>query len=283
MEDSDDFPNFFGTSAAAPHASGVAALMIEAQKLKTITPDQIRGVLSAQAADMDNPRTDGFDKGFDFASGYGLVRADKSVGEVKFPNSYFNNLKLKAACTNDPSIRNWTVINPNPFEVEVHWFLPGTSQKGSLLASPGETAFSTKTIPGKNIIGNIGIIDWEDNFGFTRVDAEFSSNALCGKDAVASSNGKALEAVTKEDFLRRNTAEIYPNPATENFKLYLSLADDQPVDVEVFSQDGKYLYSNRSLQSNGLINIPASQYRSGTYIVKVKQGAFTKTFKVIKQ
>ena len=283
LEDSDDFPNFFGTSAAAPHASGVAALMIEAQKLKTITPDQIRGVLSKQAADMDNPITDGFDKGFDFASGYGLIRADKAVGEVKFPNSYFNNLKLKAACTDDPSIRNWTIHNTNPFEVEVHWFLPGTSQKGTVLAQPGETGFSTKTIPGKNIVGNVGIIDWEDNFGFTRIDAEFSSNTLCGKEAVGSSNEKALETVTKEDFLKRNTAEIYPNPATDNFKLYLSLADEQPVEVQVFSQDGKNLYNNQSLQTNGLINIPASQYKPGVYLVKVKQGAFSKTFKVIKQ
>jgi hypothetical protein len=284
-EDADSYPNFFGTSAATPHAAGVAALMIEAQKLKTITPDQIRGVMSAQAADMDNPFTDGFDKGFDFASGYGFVRADKAVGEVKFPNSYFKNLKLAAACSDHPSVtRNWTISNPNPFEVEVSWIVPGSSQQGSVLAAPGETNFSTSAnCYGQNLTSNLTIIDWEDNFGFTRVDAEFSTNAQCGKDAVATANEAGYQTVTKEDLMRKNTAEIYPNPSRENFKLFISLTDEQPAEVEVSSLDGKILYSSRIMQSNGVIDIPASGYKPGTYLVKLSQGDYGKTFKVIKQ
>jgi subtilisin family serine protease len=284
-EDADSYPNFFGTSAAAPHASGVAALMIQAQKLNTITPDQIRGILSKHVSDMDDPYTDGFDKGFDFASGYGLIKADKAVGEVNFPNQYFKNLRLKAACSDNPSaVRNWTIINPNPFEVEVHWFLTGTSQKGSILAPPGDTSFTTNTVKyGNHAAPAIAVIDWQDNFEFTRVDAEFSSDATCGKEAVAVSSGKALETYSKDDFVKKNIAEIYPNPATENFKLYLSLADDQPVDIELSSIDGKHLYSNRLMQSNGIAIIPSSAYKPGLYIVTLKQGSFTKTFKVVKQ
>ena len=37
------------------------------------------------------------------------------------------------------------------------------------------------------------------------------------------------------------------------------------------------------MQSNGVIDIPASGFKPGTYIVKLKQGDFNKTFKVIKQ
>ncbi|HEY4156120.1 MAG TPA: S8 family serine peptidase [Puia sp.] len=282
-EDADTYPNFFGTSAAAPHASGVAALMIEAQKLKTITPDQIRGILSTHTSDIDDPATSGFDKGFDFASGYGLIRADKAVGTVKFPNQYFQNLKLKAACSDNPAvIRNWTISNPNPFEVEVQWFLAGTSQRGSLLAAPGNTSFSTST-NGNYFVSNILIIDWQDNFGFTRVDAGFSSGARCGKDAVDASDGQALEAYSKEAAQQKTVAEVYPNPATDNFNLYLSLDNDQPVEIELSSLDGKRLYSSRTMKSNGVISIPASSYRPGMYIIKLKQGAFFKTFKVIKQ
>jgi uncharacterized repeat protein (TIGR01451 family) len=73
-------PNFFGTSAAAAHAAGVAALMSEANP--ALAPAQIYAVLEQGAIDMDDPGIPGFDAGFDFASGHGLIQADVSVAEV---------------------------------------------------------------------------------------------------------------------------------------------------------------------------------------------------------
>jgi subtilisin family serine protease len=69
----DGFPNFFGTSASAPHAAGVAALMLEANP--ALTPDELAAALKATALDMLAP-------GFDFDSGYGLIQADLAVEAV---------------------------------------------------------------------------------------------------------------------------------------------------------------------------------------------------------
>ena len=67
------FPGFFGTSAAAAHAAGVAALMKDL--VPTSTPDRIYGALQETAIDMDDPGTARFDTGFDFGTGHGLIQA----------------------------------------------------------------------------------------------------------------------------------------------------------------------------------------------------------------
>ncbi|SOE23669.1 Subtilase family protein [Spirosomataceae bacterium TFI 002] len=73
----DGFPNFFGTSAAAPHAAAVAALMLEAEP--SYTPANILTELRNSSTDMDDPTTPGFDIGFDYATGAGLIKADVAV------------------------------------------------------------------------------------------------------------------------------------------------------------------------------------------------------------
>lgn len=72
--DGDGIDNFFGTSAAAPHAAGIAALMLDAQS--GATPAQINSALESTALDMGAP-------GFDFESGYGLIQADTAIAALQ--------------------------------------------------------------------------------------------------------------------------------------------------------------------------------------------------------
>ncbi|MBR8828945.1 MAG: S8 family serine peptidase, partial [Gomphosphaeria aponina SAG 52.96 = DSM 107014] len=76
----DGFPNFFGTSAAAPHAAAVAALMLEAKP--NATPEEIYAALEKTALDMNDPFTAGSDPGFDNGTGYGLIQADAAIAEL---------------------------------------------------------------------------------------------------------------------------------------------------------------------------------------------------------
>ncbi|MDH3482224.1 MAG: S8 family serine peptidase, partial [Gammaproteobacteria bacterium] len=68
--DGDGFPNFGGTSAAAPHAAAVAALMLEIDP--TLTPVQIYSALADSTINM-------LSAGFDFDSGFGLIQADAAI------------------------------------------------------------------------------------------------------------------------------------------------------------------------------------------------------------
>lgn len=79
-QDADRFPNFPGTSAAAPHAAAVAALMLQANA--QLRPTDIYQALEHTALDLNDLNAPGSKVGFDAASGSGLIQADRAIARV---------------------------------------------------------------------------------------------------------------------------------------------------------------------------------------------------------
>jgi len=73
----DKYEKYSGTSMACPHVSGTVGLMISKilTEGRTYTVEGIREILQTTAEDIGP-------KGWDEASGYGVVRADKAVSEA---------------------------------------------------------------------------------------------------------------------------------------------------------------------------------------------------------
>lgn len=67
------FSQFYGTSAAAPHAAAIAALLKQA--VPTATPVQVRSALTTTALDIE-------DAGVDVLSGAGIVMADSALNAL---------------------------------------------------------------------------------------------------------------------------------------------------------------------------------------------------------
>jgi subtilisin family serine protease len=96
-----EYPNFFGTSASAPHVAAVAALML--QKNQRLTPDDIYNILRDTAEDMrlrfTNRSTPGGPvadvyliedpdpAGFDYDTGWGFVNGEAALSAVSAPQT----------------------------------------------------------------------------------------------------------------------------------------------------------------------------------------------------
>lgn len=87
--DLDGYPNFFGTSAAAPHAAAVAALLLDAKMSyysSTLTPGEIRTTLSTTAL--------GYDGYHDEIYGFGFIQADAALMNFANPRPIITGLAI---------------------------------------------------------------------------------------------------------------------------------------------------------------------------------------------
>ncbi len=116
------YPNFFGTSAAAPHAAGIAALMLQANS--TLTPQQIIAALIGSALTMNGglPSSD---------SGAGLIQADAAFALIP-PGAPVLTAAASSLALNGSTLLTWSSVNATGCTATGGW-------SGSLPASGSQT------------------------------------------------------------------------------------------------------------------------------------------------
>ena len=219
----DGFPNFFGTSASAPHAAAVAALMLEAAP--GTSPEVIYETLESTARDMDDPATPGFDVGFDNGSGFGFVQADEAIRALSSRPTISQPLLNGGFETGDFS--NWETLGNARIQTDLFGVDPTEGNRQALLTNgsssvkdlelevfvglqPGEldllnNGFTTEGSAIKRTVdvsaGDTLSFDWNFLTDENTPDTVFNDFAF-----VSITPGTALEiADTRSDFVSSNT------------------------------------------------------------------------------
>jgi len=118
-----------GTSTAAPHVAGVAALMLSVNP--ALSPVEIGSVINATAADISRV-------GYDTATGWGIIDAFRAVEQIAGPTVTITDYPSFASLNSTVSI-SWLVSGGSPGNIQRTYLCWGESATSMTQTSPDYT------------------------------------------------------------------------------------------------------------------------------------------------
>lgn len=145
-----NYPNFFGTSAAAPHVASIAALLLQADP--SLTPTQIYTFLQQSAVPIGATPTTGNPN---FAAGYGFVQADKAAQMVPavIPAAPTLTLAVSSIQVGESTTITWSSVNTTGCTASGSWS-GNLANSGSQTIAPTALGVNTYSLLCANSAGN---------------------------------------------------------------------------------------------------------------------------------
>lgn len=145
------------------------------------------------------------------------------------------------------------------------------------------TKSESLTIRADSLMPATTIYQWTDPNGFTFSGATITISQPGNYVLTCNTNGctyRQTVQITRQDEGIFKDVVVYPNPSTGSFSAKVTLEQQAPVIMEIYSGDGKKL---TSAQSSGRANYELGEHvqNSGTYIIRFISGKYVTSRKLI--
>ena len=144
------YPNFFGTSAAAPHVASIAVLLLQADP--SLTPAQIYSVLQQSALPIGATPTAGAPN---YTAGYGFVQADVAAGKIpaNIPAAPMLSLASSSITVGSSTTLTWSSANTTGCTASGSWS-GALASTGTQTVTPSAVGTDTYTLLCANTAGS---------------------------------------------------------------------------------------------------------------------------------
>ncbi len=296
---------FRGTSAAAPHAAGVAALMhsehntISNAYMNNLAPEDIERILEKNAYDVVGDPFSGWTIGYDAYNGHGLLDAGAAMEQVAYPYYVYHNqppasssfvqfpdqlvyLSGNAAgqpngyyyATRVDATHTYVDAFPTTDFIIGHWpresSTTGSFPENSISSSYGSTYEAVVTDHTAQItMTTTGWYIIASSSG-QAVSAWWPSNPFQAKTAYSLHLHKQLSVGESEAEEGASEAtRLWPNPATDRVQIDFNHTTASPVDILVVDAMGRLVKRHR---------VPAGADRDAISLHGLARGAYAARF-----